>query len=207
MDTTNNPYQTPSGQLTDDNQGFGEIKYFSSDTRIGRLRYLAHGFLMMLAALVVLGVGAGLAVGVSEIFWVLFAAGYLAIIVFSFILMIQRLHDLNHTGWMCLLAFIPLVGFFFTLYIIFAPGTKGPNNYGLQPPPNETWHWIFGLIGPIFGGVAMVGMMAAIAIPAYQDYVERANSSYSSEYNQTEESDSYDSYYDDSYEDDAGDEE
>lgn len=205
MDTTNNPYQTPTGQLTDDNQGFGEIKFFSSDTRIGRLRYLAHGFLMMLAALVVLGVGAGLAVGVSEIFWVIFAAGYLAIIVFSFMLMIQRLHDLNHTGWMSLLAFIPLVGFFFTLYIVFAPGTKGANNYGLQPPPNQTWHWILGLAGPI--GVVVIGILAAIAIPAYEDYIERANSSYSSEYNQAEDSDEYDSYYDDSYEDDAGDEE
>jgi uncharacterized membrane protein YhaH (DUF805 family) len=176
VDTTNNPYQTPAGQLDIDDRAFGEINLFSADTRIGRLRYMAHSFLMMMVALLVLGVSAGLAAAVSGIFWVLFAAGYLAIIVFSFILMIQRLHDLNHSGWMCLLAFIPLVGFIFALYVIFAPGTKGSNNYGLQPPPNQTWHWILGLAGPILGGIAMIGVMAAIAIPAYQDYVERSSS-------------------------------
>lgn len=32
------------------------------------------------------------------------------------------------------------------------------------------------LVFVVFGGIAMIGMMAAIAIPAYQDYVERARS-------------------------------
>lgn len=190
MNTTNNPYQTPSGQLATDDQAFGEVKFFSPSSRIGRLRYLSHGFLLMMGCYAILAAGAGLALTVSEAFWAIFAVGYIAIVVVSVILLIQRLHDLNHTGWMCLLMFIPLVNIFFALYVIFARGTQGANNYGLQPPPNKTWNWILGLAGPILGIVAMVvGIMAAVSIPAYQDYMERAagsSSDYSSEYEQYE---------------------
>lgn len=154
----------------------------------------------MLACYLILAVGAGLAVAISGVFWVVVVAGYLAMIVVSVIFLIQRLHDLNHSGWMCLLMFIPLVNFFFMLYVIFARGTQGSNNYGLRPPPNKTWHWIFGLIGPILGAVVMVGILAAIALPAYQDYTERMNTN--SEYS-TESSgyDDYDDAYDDSEDD------
>ncbi|RPI61988.1 MAG: hypothetical protein EHM50_04750, partial [Lysobacterales bacterium] len=52
----------------------------------------------------------------------------------------------------------------------FVPGTRGENDYGKQPPPNGVGVILLGCILPI----AFVGMMAAIAIPAYQDYTIRA---------------------------------
>ena len=185
MEATQNPYQTPEGQLTVDGQGYGEIDFFSPACRIGRLRYLAHGFLFGLVAYVAIlvvvvimsavlaavgmegGPVAGIIVIVSMILYLLLMAGF-------FIFMIQRLHDLNKSGWLSLLAIVPLVNLFFAFYLIFARGTEGANNYGLAPPPNKTWHWIVGLIGPVFFALAIVGIMAAVAIPAYQDYVERA---------------------------------
>lgn len=199
MEMTNNPYQTPEGQLTTDDQGFGEIKFFSPSTRIGRMRYLSHGFLFTLVSYLVLAIGVALALGVSAIFWVIVAVAYIAIIVFSVILMIQRLHDLNKSGWMCLILFIPLVNFFFLLYVIFAPGTKGANNYGLQPPPNKTWNWVLGIMMTVVPLV--IGILAAVALPAYQDYVERAqgiSTEYSDDYYQYDGDADNGYYYDES---------
>lgn len=43
---------------------------------------------------------------------------------------IKRLHDLNKTGWLYLIAIIPIVSFFFMLYLWIAKGDAGDNQYG-----------------------------------------------------------------------------
>jgi Tfp pilus assembly protein PilE len=45
------------------------------------------------------------------------------------------------------------------------------NNYGAPPPPNPLGVKILGLLFPI---LFITGMLAAIAIPAYVDYQQRA---------------------------------
>ena len=45
------------------------------------------------------------------------------------------------------------------------------NKYGLPPAPNSVLVVIGSLAMPL---VAVLGIVAAIAIPAYQDYVQRA---------------------------------
>ncbi len=48
-------------------------------------------------------------------------------------LYVRRLHDLDHGPLMALLAFIPLISFFFSIYLMFFRGTIGPNRYGPDP--------------------------------------------------------------------------
>lgn len=48
-------------------------------------------------------------------------------------LMVRRLHDLNHHGFWSLLAFVPVVSFFLFLYLCCFRGTKGRNPYGEDP--------------------------------------------------------------------------
>ena len=67
---------------------------------------------------------------------------------------------------MSLLAFIPFVG----LIWLFKSGTEGENRFGAPPPPNSLMVKILGLALPI----AYLLVVFAIAIPAYQNYVERA---------------------------------
>lgn len=44
--------------------------------------------------------------------------------------LILRCHDLNKSGWLLLLMFIPIVNIVFFLYLIFKKGTDGYNDYG-----------------------------------------------------------------------------
>ena len=59
----------------------------------------------------------------------------IASILLTISITIRRVHDLNKSGWLCLLSLVPIVNVFFGLYIMFAPGTKGQNKYG---PVRET---------------------------------------------------------------------
>jgi len=53
---------------------------------------------------------------------------------------IRRLHDLNQPGALVLLAFVPLINFGLFIYLLFVPGTNGPNQYG--PPINSHNIWV-----------------------------------------------------------------
>ncbi len=165
----NNPYSAPKtntiapSQANDEPQ---EVKVFTIAGRIGRVRYIGYSIgisilIMMVGALlstVTFGIGLGLA--------------YVVVVVMQVMLTIQRCHDFNTSGWLALLAFIPLVGLIFW----FIPGTDGANKYGNKTPPNTALSIILACILP---AVFVLGIVAAIALPAYQDYVKRAKISQS----------------------------
>ncbi len=61
---------------------------------------------------------------------------YLATLIPSVALMIRRLHDVNLSGWLVLLCFVPIVNILAALGLLivcFVPGTAGPNKYGPDP--------------------------------------------------------------------------
>ena len=85
------------------------------------------------------------------------------------VLLIQRSHDMDLSGWWSLAAFIPFVG----LVWVFKGGTRGANRWGAPPPPNGRrraaspgWHC---------RSCSWSAWSAAIALPAYQQYSIRAN--------------------------------
>lgn len=57
----------------------------------------------------------------------------MACCVANIMLIIQRCHDLNKSGWFYLVLVIPVIGIIFALYLLFAKGTEGPNQYGPDP--------------------------------------------------------------------------
>ena len=93
-------------------------------------------------------------------------------IFFSFIFAIRRLHDKNLNGWLSLLLLVPLINFFFCIYLSCAKGDIDSNNYG-NPRITLGWEKILAWIYIICVPLVTIGVLAAIAIPAYQDYVER----------------------------------
>jgi uncharacterized membrane protein YhaH (DUF805 family) len=171
-----NPYVSPTSDVTHDAGEFGHPAVFSFKSRIGRLRYLARVSLFTLASYAVFGALVAAAIGAdadgsgAEII-AIYAALFVASIVFAVMFATQRLHDLNRSGWMSLLLFVPLVNLFMGLYLLFTGGTEGQNEYGLAPPPNTLGIKLAAIILPL---LFILGVVAAVSIPAYQDYATRA---------------------------------
>jgi uncharacterized membrane protein YhaH (DUF805 family) len=63
---------------------------------------------------------------------------YLAFIWPSLAISIKRWHDRDKSGWWVLIGFVPLIGGIWALIETgFLEGTKGPNQYGLDPLGGE----------------------------------------------------------------------
>lgn len=45
----------------------------------------------------------------------------------------KRFHDFGWSAWCVILTFVPIVNLLIALMLIFVPGNRGPNKYGLDP--------------------------------------------------------------------------
>lgn len=173
METTS-PYNPPQTELLgDQEEAYGTIKVLSASGRIGRLRYITYTIGIPFLVLLVMGLlmaVAGMALAEEQIgilTIVVFGLGYLAMFVINIMLTIQRCHDFDVTGWLSLILLIPLA----PLVFWFIPGTEGANRFGPQPPPNKG---VLLIVIVLLLLLIVVSIMAAIAIPAYQEYMARA---------------------------------
>jgi len=176
----NDPYQVPAAdlQFTPDFDSYDQSSVFSPKGRFGRLSYLAWGVVLGVFSWILMGVFAVLGVDVTQgsangavMAGIAMLVINLAVIVFGFIFGIRRLHDLDKSGWMILLFLVPIANLILILYLIFGRGSEGANRFG-APRLTPSWEkWTGMLIFPLF---FVVGILAAIAIPAYQGYVEAA---------------------------------
>ena len=165
------PYAPPQANVAEQLPQYSELKVFSVSGRIGRVRYLGWTMAMLLCMLPMLLLFAGASAISSALGTLIMAAGVIAMIVIGVFIGVQRLHDIGWSGWLWLLNFVPVIGSVFALLMLIIPGTQGVNRYGPPPPPNSTGvkilAWLFLL-------VPLTGIIAAIALPQYQGYVERA---------------------------------
>ena len=113
-------------------------KVFTTEGRLNRLRYLKYmiilaliaggsTFVMSSMATFLTGDPNGFLVKSITAIWGLVAGAG------NVMLMIRRLHDLGKSGWFALIALIPAIGFIFSVYLFFAPGQVGRNQYGADP--------------------------------------------------------------------------
>jgi uncharacterized membrane protein YhaH (DUF805 family) len=128
---------------------------------------------------------------------IVYAILYIPFLIFAVFTGIKRSHDMNWSGWTLLIPFVSVIGLGVTSAIavnrnnlgiaiialialalslsgliwVFKKGTEGSNDYGAPPPPNSTGVKI---LAWIFPAILVIGILAAIALPAYQQYVKRA---------------------------------
>lgn len=135
------------------------------------MRYLGWSMGMMLLAMLAYAISAGLMLASPILGGILMIPLVIAAVVISVMIGVQRLHDIGWSGWLLLLNLVPLVGSVFAILMLVVPGTQGANRYGAPPPPNSR-----GVIALAWSAlvVPIIGIVAAISIPAYQDYVDTA---------------------------------
>ena len=105
-------------------------KLFSSKGRINRLNYLLYNIALQIVASIAqfIFIAEDSAI-IGGIILLSSAALVVACIYSGICLTIKRWHDLNKSGWYTLLCLLIIPA----IYIIFAKGTDGPNQYGLKP--------------------------------------------------------------------------
>jgi len=174
-----NPYESP---LT--SEGLTQLdsykpKIFTTKGRIGRLRYLAYSMIYNFIIMFLMGIMSAILIPMlasndsgepGAAMAIMMILLYVPVILTFFIVARRRLHDLDRTGWLTLLMIVPLINVLFGLYLLFGSGSPETNKYGPPPQANTALEIIIGLIAPI----VIIGILAAVAIPSYQDYVERA---------------------------------
>ena len=168
-----NPYMPPRAQVADVLDPASEyppVKIFSWRGRSGRLRYLAYsvaGYFAMILAAALIGAVVGVVGANPAIVSVGTMIAVVPYLVFMWMLLIQRSHDMDWSGWSTLLIFVP----FAALIWVFKSGSERENGYGLPPPPNT---WGVRVLAFVFPVIMVIGILAAVAIPAYQQYTIRA---------------------------------
>ncbi|WP_346838189.1 DUF805 domain-containing protein [Microbulbifer sp. SAOS-129_SWC] len=175
MSTAANPYASPqtADLATDAGDRPAEPQIFSFTGRLGRMRFFSYLMISSFLTLVLASVLVMVLVPASP---VLAGLAYLAIIgvslVYGLSIYVRRLHDLNQPGVWLLLMFVPLANFGLLIYLFFFRGTDGSNNYGPRTTPNSSAVIVTFVLG-IFLNIASIGIVVAVAIPAYQDYMQR----------------------------------
>ena len=133
------------------------------------MRYLAWliggGLIINIIAAVVGGV---LGAIIPSLAYLIGLAAWIPSVWFSVVVGIKRAHDFNASGWLSILSLVPFVG---TLIFAVIPGTQGANTYGPPPPPNT---WGVRVLAAILPIIAIIGILAAIAIPQYKAYTDKA---------------------------------
>ncbi|SDT87735.1 Uncharacterized membrane protein YhaH, DUF805 family [Pseudomonas pohangensis] len=167
------PYTPPQASVAENLPEYATLKVFSTNGRIGRLRYMAWSLsliLLLTAGTIVVGVGYAITPAIG---YLLGTVAVIAAIVVGVQIGVQRLHDIGWSGWLYLLALVPYLGSVFSLVIMILPGNTGANRYGAPPPENSRAVKILACLWIL---VPVIGILAAIALPSYQEYLQQASS-------------------------------
>ena len=174
------PYAPPRAPVGEVNTTFSELKVFSVQGRIGRLRYLAWSQAALRIRCGVAGaVGLGLLASDNMVLAaIVCVVGLLAYFYVNITISVQRLHDLGWSGWLWFLNLVPVVGGLFPIAMAVIPGNPGANRYGAPQPPNSTAVKVLAGLWLVVIAVVFVGALAGGLSAVTQEYESTMSSSY-----------------------------
>ena len=161
---TYSAYQAPGVDHLDEGPELYQPRVFAFQGRIGRARFVAYswwatfvvGLVFGLLLIVVGGLLAGRGYRLSSMpayqeglmFPWMFAMGLLTYVP-VLVMAKRRLNDLNLSGWLVVLVFVPFVNVLLFLYLMFWPGQESVNRYGPPAVRNSLPVWLFGVGLPL----------------------------------------------------------
>jgi uncharacterized membrane protein YhaH (DUF805 family) len=174
------PYAPPKSAVVAGLSEVGTLKVFTTDGRIGRLRYLAWSMTMFLVGAPIIAIfaisltaalgtatdGGGTFAVIGGLLGVL---GLIGLAVVSVMIGVQRLHDIGWSGWLILLNLVPAIGSVFALLMFLIPGSTEANRYGPPPPPNSTAVNVMASLCLI---LIVGGFLSAFLVPGYFAFLE-----------------------------------
>lgn len=171
------PYAPPRSPVAQKWPDVGELKVFTVQGRIGRLRYLAWSMVLMFVALIMFAVCMTL-MSMSLITGGLFGTvAFVVFLVVSIQIGAQRLHDAGWSAWLLLLNLVPFVGSVFPFLMMAVPGNTGPNQYGAPQPPNSKGVKILAALWVPAMIIIAVGVLMG-GLQTFKDEVEITTSEY-----------------------------
>lgn len=152
--------------------------------RLGRMRYLAYGVLLILA-IIPITLLFSLALAFLKGFWVVFGMAW----VWLFLrLVVFRLHDMNLSGWwvsgaVVVPLVISLINVRFgamasglvtlgSLALCVWPGSTSDNRFGPPAEPPTMLINVLAVVGLLVSLLSIPAMLASVAVPGYADYVQ-----------------------------------
>ena len=148
---SNNPYNAPQSNVSlgAKEENYCEIRLFSTEARLGRLRYfnrlcvVSYNLTMLVSIFAFIIRSKAYERKIPVFGWMhpnvvigIFAILFLLLLATLIFAVIQRLHDTNHSGWFALLLLIPAINVVLGIALLFIPSSTEPNNFGSPPPKN-----------------------------------------------------------------------
>ncbi|WP_295449325.1 DUF805 domain-containing protein [uncultured Thiodictyon sp.] len=182
-----NPYASPLSDVTRPApMGVDSTSPFDPNGRFSRLSWLAWSLVLGVVGSVVVGVlvfvlsllglvampqpGADPSAAVPIVGVIVMLIPYLIMVVLGVILTVRRFHDIDASGWWCLLFIVPLANLVAFLVLLFKRGDDAANRFG-PPRPTAGWEQVVAIIYIVLIVLGLVGgIIAAIAIPSVISY-------------------------------------
>ena len=171
------PYAPPRAQVGATWPEFSELKVFTVQGRIGRLRYLAWTLVLMVAIIAVTGVCAAILTRSLVGGGLLIAIAAIGFFIVSVQIGVQRLHDVGWSGWLLLINLVPFVGSLFPILMMVIPGNTGANQYGAPQPHNTTAVKVLASLWLAIIAILMVGAFVG-GISTFESEVQTTASEY-----------------------------
>jgi len=154
-----NNYATPESDVGNYKADVIQSSMWSAKGRLSVLSYLGQSFVLMIAAMVLLGLAVAAGVflfgggtdfenpeNMSPMAFVLAIPVFLVVMWIGICMMIKRLHDRNMSGWWGLLMLVPFVSLIFMIILFIPSQGKGqPNRFGAWRT-TRTWEKVLGIL-------------------------------------------------------------